>query len=150
MTTYYFFKLEHLWIESLNNSPYQLSMSWNEYVQLLQSFMNDPGSELSMRLNHEPVCCWARIILENDNFKYHTAEMFGNHTVDEWATLICSNFTSTLKIKACKKWLDVFQSNKVLFQHSFAVSKISPTNLQQAIALCAITAASLKQLRFIW
>ena len=129
MTTYYFFKLEHLWIESLNNSPYQLSMSWNEYVQLLQSFMNDPGSELSVRLKHEPVCCWARTILENDSFKYQTAEMFGNHTVEEWTAMICSNYTVALSTKASKKWLDVFQTNRVLFSHSFAVSKITPTNL---------------------
>lgn len=115
MTKYLFFKLENLWIKSLDNSPQQLSISWHEYVQLLQSFMNEPGSELSMRLTHEPVCCWARIILENDNFKYQTAEMFGNHTVEEWTTMICSNYTTTLSTKASKKWLDVFQTNRVFF-----------------------------------
>lgn len=76
--------------------------------------------------------------------------MFGNYSADQWAAMICEKYSTTIKSKACKKVLEVFKSNKVLFQHSFTVSKITPTNLQQAIALCAITAASHKHLRFIW
>ena len=68
--------------------------------------------------------------------------MFGQHTVDEWVTKISQNYATSLQNKACKKWQEVFQTNKAMFQHSFAVAKIHPTNLQQALALCAVSALS--------
>ena len=68
--------------------------------------------------------------------------MFGQHTVDEWVTKISQKYVASLQNKACKKWQEVFQTNKAMFQHSFAVSQIHPTNLQQALALCAVSALS--------
>jgi len=88
-----------------------------------------------VRLENEPVCCWVQIVLKSDNFRYFTSAMFGQHTVDEWVAKISQNYVTSLQNKACKKWQDVFQANQAMFQHSFDVSKIYPTNLQQAIAL---------------
>jgi hypothetical protein len=41
--------------------------------------------------------------------------MFGQHTVDEWVAKISQNYVTSLQNKACKKWQDVFQTNKAMF-----------------------------------
>lgn len=90
-------------------------MQWDEYLTLLKKLQNKPGPELAMRLEHEPVCCWLQIVFQHDNYRYLTAEMFGQYTVDEWVTKISQNYVTSLQNKACKKWQDVFKTNKAMF-----------------------------------